>query len=288
MKPNILDFLNAHKVKILPHEVEPYLEFDGEKSSDKYVVIAKSRAVGGTEFCKNVALFDISDNSRNWERVLHSFPTYAIAKHFSHDNLFRQLSVPYSYLNAKFVKSTSNDLMSFEFAQNNRYLCHSITSLADSLRGVSVDFLVRDEIQLFSDDAVEATDASLSAAKHKWCLDVGTPMGKNNHLDKLWQRSDKRKYFYCCVECGEYFHPTMDLLCGIRDVKCPNCDKEQDKMEAARDGKWVAMRNPRGKPHIVGYNFTQLINPLIETVQMMRWREQYPPEVFKAEILGVI
>ncbi len=206
-----------------------------------------------------------------------------MANQYSRARLAPTLEKPYTYLNARWSQSTLSNL---NFVDECKYYVYGAGGDADSLKGISADFLIRDEVGEFSKDALSISDVSLSASKHPTCLDVGTPFGLNA-LKRIWQQSDKRKFFYCCVACDEYFQPTMELLCGICDVKCPNCDKEQNKMDAARDGKWVAMRNPK-KALRIGFHFTQLINPLVETVQMTHWRDELSPERFKAEILGEI
>jgi phage terminase large subunit GpA-like protein len=289
MQPNILDFLNSQKIEVFPHEVEPYLEFDGNHpNASKSVVIVKSRQMRATEFCKNVGLFDAICRNENSETVLHVFPRQQMAGRFSKERLLPELVKPYTFLSAMYNPNNgrSNDVYEFGHDASRRYIVMSGGS-ADSLHGIRGDLLIRDEVNMFSEDGISNTDTPLSVSKHPASLDIGTPAG-NDYLKHLWQQSDKRKYFYCCTACGEYFQPTMELLCGIRDVKCPNCEKEQDKLAAAKDGKWVTMRNPRGQVCRVGYHFTQLINPLVETVQMLRWRDEFSPGQFKAQVLGEI
>jgi phage terminase large subunit GpA-like protein len=281
-KPDIMEFLKAIGVETLPHEAEPYGVFDGP-AHPVSMVILKSRQMRGTEFGKNIALFHLAGRGNKFENVLHVFPRSETASRYVHHRLIPALTKPYTYLNEQLGDGAAIKISNITFKHDGHYFTYAGTS-ADALRGISVDLLVRDEVGELALGAVQNTDVSTSASTHPAVLDIGTPRG-NNVLKTLWQQSDMREYFYCCIECYEYFQPTMELLCGITDVGCPSCGREQDKLKAAVEGKWVQMRNPKYSGRI-GFHFTQLINPKIETIQLMRWREELSAERFRAEILG--
>ena len=286
MIPDIMQFIEATDLgEILPHEVEPYKQFDGERK-DLAMVIVKSRMMRGTEFAKNVSLFDITGRFTKFINVAYLSPRQETARRYSYDRLVPELNKPYSYLGSQ-VEETRVSNIRFS-GDCNYYVCSAAD--ADALHGLPADFLIRDEVGAFSKAAIDSSDPCLSAAKTKIQLDIGTPsMNPEGYqiLKQLWNQSDKRVFFYCCTGCDNYFRPTMDLLCGITDVRCPECGKEQEKLEASKEGKWVPMRNPE-KAWRVGYHFTQLINPLIETAQLIRWKAEYSPAKFSMEVLGEI
>ena len=286
MIPDIMQFMKATDLgEILPHEVEPYKQFDGMRK-DLSMVIVKSRMMRGTEFAKNVSLFDIAGRFEKFINVAYLSPRQEIARRYFHDRLLPELRKPYSYLSSQIVAQRVSNV---EFnGESNYSMCSA--SDHDAPHGLSADFLIRDEIGAFSKNAVDSPDPRLSVAKTKIQLDIGTPsLNQEGYqiLKQLWNQSDKRVFYYCCTGCANYFRPTMDLICGITDVRCPECGKEQEKLKASEDGKWVPMRNP-AKAWRVGYHFTQLINPLIETAQLIRWKAEYAPAKFSMEVLGEI
>jgi phage terminase large subunit GpA-like protein len=282
-KPDIFAFLKSIGTEVLPHEVEPYSVFNGERSRIG-VVIVKSRQVRGTEFCKNVALYHLAGKGNKHENTLHVFPRQEMASRYAKYRVMTSIDEPYTYLNEQLSEDERSTISGIPFKHDCRYYIFSASGQADALRGLSADMLIRDEVDQFLSSAIRNLDACTSACEFPIILDIGTPAG-NKILKSMWEQSDKREYFYCCDVCHDYFKPTIDLLCGIADIKCPNCQTEQSKMSAALDGKWIQMRNPKFATQI-GFHFTQLINPLIETIQILRWKEEFSSEKFKAEVLG--
>lgn len=70
----------------------------------------------------------------------------------------------------------------------------------------------------------------------------------------LYNRGDRRRWYWPCPCCGEYFQPSMDAVSGYRDaidpivaseaayVKCPHCEgriEPQQKRELNRLGVWL-------------------------------------------------
>lgn len=73
-------------------------------------------------------------------------------------------------------------------------------------------------------------------------------------ISSLYNRGDRRRWYWPCPHCGEYFQPTMDSVAGFRDnpdpvqasesvyVRCPHCERRilpTEKRELNQRGVWL-------------------------------------------------
>lgn len=99
----------------------------------------------------------------------------------------------------------------------------------------------------------------------------GTPLRKGSDYYKMWQRSSQQYYYLGCENCKEYFPlytPESNEWekIWIREfiVKCPHCQHEQNKLEAADRGKWVATKDPNDPDVLfIGFHINQFYMPKI-------------------------
>lgn len=95
----------------------------------------------------------------------------------------------------------------------------------------------------------------------------GTPKQRGSAFWDIWNRSSQQIYHLGCEKCKKHFPlytPNSNdwekvWLYG-KIVKCTHCGYEQNKIEAAERGKWVALQNPNDCDFI-GFHINQLYIP---------------------------
>lgn len=113
----------------------------------------------------------------------------------------------------------------------------------------------------------------------------GTPKQKGSNFHNMWKESTQQYYHLGCERCGEYFPlytPNSNewesiWLYGFI-VRCPHCEKEQDKREAAERGKWISfgdaaedeyLEDGTIKEKYIGFHINQLYIPTLEREQLI-------------------
>jgi DNA-directed RNA polymerase subunit RPC12/RpoP len=162
---------------------------------------------------------------------------------------------------------------------------YSAWAEADSLRGLSVDALMRDEFQDWSASAIANTAASTSRSKFAVEFSFGTPKTSGSPFNKIWELSDQRYFHPRCVKCSKLFMITLDNLVHSDIVKCPHCGFEQRKRDCNLRGEWIPTRStgPEGR---VGFHISQLIHPEITKEAILRFKQENSDSKFKNEVLG--
>ena len=136
----------------------------------------------------------------------------------------------------------------------------------------TVDSIFYDEVQEMPGTAIGNSKQILSKSQYGRKgsgvqLYFGTPRQNGTNYWKMWQKSSRQYYHLGCAKCKEYFPlytPESDeweriWLHGFI-VKCTKCGHEQNKLDAAERGKWIAS-NPDPDCEFVGYHLNQLYNP---------------------------
>lgn len=98
----------------------------------------------------------------------------------------------------------------------------------------------------------------------------GTPRRKGSDFHKMWQTSSQQYYYLGCEKCDKHFPlytPESDDWKNIwihgYIVRCTHCGHEQNKLEAAERGKWVATKDPNDEDCLmVGFHLNQLYMPM--------------------------
>jgi len=258
----------------------------------KPVVVVKGRQVEATEAALNVALYFLCNYK--FFNVLHAFPTETQVSRFSKERLqgairFSKPLVPGDPGQIEQCladhRNASNTVSTVEFRNHNFYYMYSAWAEADSLRGISVDALMRDEFQDWSPSAIANTEASTSQSKYAVEFSFGTPKSANSPFEDIWKNSDQRYFHSRCVSCSKLFQITMDNFLYHDIVKCTQCGKEQTKTDANRGGAWVPTKSV-GKEGRVGYHISQLIHPAIPRERITRQQDEWSDSKFKNEVLG--
>jgi hypothetical protein len=252
----------------------------------KPVVVVKGRQVEMTEAALNVSLYFLCNYK--FFNVLHAFPTKDQTSRYSKERLQGAIRFSKDGKISKMLadhKNASDTVSIVEFKNQNFYYMYSAWAEADSLRGISVDALMRDEFQDWNDGAIANTDAATARSKYAVEFSFGTPKAAGAPFEKLWELSDQRYYHSRCVRCSELFRITMDNSLHSDVVKCTHCGCEQRKKDANKNGKWIATR-PLTSTGRVGYHISQLIHPEIRIEDILRRKAEYSDSKFKNEVLG--
>jgi DNA-directed RNA polymerase subunit RPC12/RpoP len=251
------------------------------------VVVVKGRQVEMTEAALNVSLYFMYNYK--FFNVLHAFPTDKQVSRFSKERL--QGALEYSKngsLKAALAdhNKKSNTVSAVEFKNHNFYYMYSAWAEADSLRGISVDALMRDEFQDWTDSAIANTEMSTAQSKYAVEFSFGTPKAVGQPFERLWNQSDQRYWHPRCTKCNKLFMITLDNFIHGDIVKCPNCGQEQRKIDCNRRGQWIATKQLIGKEGRAGYHISQLIHPNIQREAITRHQVEWTDAKFKNEVLG--
>lgn len=255
------------------------------------VCVLKGRQVEMTEAALNVSLYFLCNYK--FFNVLHAFPTKEQVSRYSKERVQGALrfSVPDAQGNAKLEKfkadhkNASDTVSSIEFKNSNFYYMYSAWAEADSLRGLSVDALMRDEFQDWADGAIANTDSATARSKYAVEFSFGTPKSAGTPFERLWEFSDQRYYHSRCIKCNKLFYITLDNSVHGTIVKCDKCGFEQSKKDANLRGEWIATRAAT-KEGRAGFHISQLIHPEIRKEEILRRKQEYSDSKFKNEVLG--
>lgn len=139
----------------------------------------------------------------------------------------------------------------------------------------TADVLFFDEVQKTTGMAIGNSLKVLTTAKYgKPSKGVqvyfGTPRRKGSDFHKMWQTSSQQYYYLGCEKCEKHFplytpgsDDWKDIWIHGYIVKCTHCGFEQNKLEAAERGKWIAIKDPNDEDCLmVGFHLNQLYMPM--------------------------
>lgn len=194
------------------------------------------------------------------------------------------------------TRDASNTRTFKDFSGGQLYLEHA--GSPSRLKSTTVRDLIVDELDEFSnnlsggDDPVAMLDGRTSAfpATHKR-LYISTPQIQGvSRIEQLWLKSDQRKYYVPCPECGHEqplewggLHWSPDgkaTYYGCRE--CGSCIDEYHKTNMIAAGRWIP-QNPESK--IRGYHINCLYYPIglgprwLDLVQMWRDAQNDPAKL---------
>jgi hypothetical protein len=174
---------------------------------------------------------------------------------------------------------------------------------ADRIMGRTCDVIFFDEVQKTTSQAIGNALKILTTAKYGRPskgvqIYFGTPRRKGSDFHKMWQTSSQQYYYLGCNHCDKHFPlytPGSDdwkkvWIHGMI-VKCPHCGHEQNKLEAAERGKWVALKDPDDPDcQMIGFHINQLYMPMFTREDIENEMPGKHPinteRVFMNEVLG--
>ena len=200
--------------------------------------------------------------------------------------------------------ASANDSLHFKQFRGGNHLWIESTGIdADRIRGRTADVIFFDECQKISGQAIGNALKILTTAKYGKPskgvqIFVGTPKRKGSDFHKMWQTSSQQYYYLGCEKCGDHFPlytPESDEWEKIwihgYIVKCTHCGHEQNKLEAAERGKWVALKDADDPDcEMIGFHINQLYMPMFTREDIEKEKPGKHPinteRVFMNEVLG--
>lgn len=197
---------------------------------------------------------------------LYTFPTYKQLKTFVKQRLFPEFQNGYYKTLIKDPKATTQEMMKIRDSS----LVFRSSSQGSSMEGLQVDFLSLDEYDRLNPMAEQSGIESQKSSKYKMLRRWSTPTVANYGINRLYNQSDQRRWFYKCEHCG--YEQTMDYEKNIKQVNkdgidldglvvkpgtfqfvCQKCGKPLDRWYS---GHWEVTNPGQGRIH--GYNISQL------------------------------
>ena len=305
-------------------DIYRYIGIKALEPNSKPIIITKGRQVGATTMASVLEMYFMGsgifgNGSKPPIRVIHTFPQLELAAAYSKTKLNQMIvsahpvedpekkisGKPKSRMQALLDQTTAtNDSLHFkQFIGGNHLWIESVGLDGDRIMGRTADVIFFDEVQKTTGLAIGNSLKVLTTAKYgKPSKGVqiyfGTPRRKSSEFHKMWQTSSQQYYYLGCEKCKEYF-PLYTP--GSNDwekiwihgfvVKCTHCGYEQNKLEAAERGKWVALKNPDDEDcQMIGFHINQLYMPMFSREDIDNEKPGRHPinteRVFQNEVLG--
>lgn len=301
-------------------DIYRYIALKAIEPASKPVVMVKGRQVGATTMasaleCYFMACGMYGTKGRAPMRILHLFPTLALAAAYTKDKLdpmfasakpipgvLKPNGMLKTFIEAKMdTNSPANSSLHYKkFLHGNQIWIESTGLDGGRIRGRTADCGFFDEVQDMNSIAIGAVTKILTQAKYGFNgkgvqVYFGTPKMKGSPHWKMWDKSSQQYYHLHCEKCGGYFplyRPDVnwqDVWLYGYVVKCTHCGHEQNKLEAAERGKWIPLNDPVSS-QFIGYHINQLYLPLFSKEMI----EEAMPEnsainterIYMNEVLG--
>lgn len=236
---------------------------------------------------------------------------YNLIRPFIHDNLLYKIDYQaekyswnnkyneYSWQILNSVTKVDKKMQTYdiEVEDNHNFV------LAPNKDGITLGGLIAHNCQKTTSQAIGNSLKILTTSKYgKPSKGVqiyfGTPRRKGSDFYKMWQRSSQQYYYLGCQNCNKHFPlytPGSDdwkkIWIHTKIVKCVHCGHEQNKLEAAERGKWIALKSP-DEPDcdMIGFHMNQLYMPMFTREDIDNETPGKHPinteRVFQNEVLG--
>lgn len=137
------------------------------------------------------------------------------------------------------------------------------------VRMTPADWILLDERDLFDDEMAAQVNQRLGNSTIRRRSDMGTPKLPDDGIDRLYGKSDMRRWQIKCDDCNKHtcmeteFPQCIGLKDGLGYPKCVHCGKLIDRT----NGSWEM-----DSPHkdTVGYWCSQLLNPNRPLAQVLK------------------
>jgi hypothetical protein len=254
--------------------VNRYRRFDGMPPSipfpimDIYqdmhpeVVIMKAAQVYISEYGINLALWAADQHWADRGVCLYVFPKQEQMDDFSQDRVNRAIQGSF-YLKERVLQvdrpEHANRVRLRKIGGSPIYFRGSDSVM--QTRAIDADLVVCDEVDLFSEGAVQRVKERMGSSFQPLFRAFSQPQYPDGPIDKLYQESDQRHYYLTCEHCGEQQHleweHNIEFTLDRSDCRviCRKCKKHIDRLAK---GEWRA-HNPGAYAH--GYHISKLYSP---------------------------
>lgn len=139
------------------------------------------------------------------------------------------------------------------------------------LKSVPADFIVYDELDEASQNAVDMADERMSHSLHKEKLMLSNPTLPDYGIHKAFLLSDQKYYLLKCPKCNEYTDVVETFPNCLADFKTKVvllCQRCRDGILNPAVGKWVP-KKPSIKDRS-GYQYSQLYSQFVKPADVLR------------------
>jgi phage terminase large subunit GpA-like protein len=299
--------LDGKPFRINKNGYKPYAEiyrYIGVKALEKNslpVVILKSRQTGATTMASALEMYFLGSGifgsgNRPPIRIIHTFPQLDLAFAYSKVKLSNMITSSVITDDKKQIKSQksksymqsmldtsspTNDSLQFkQFQGGNHIWIESMGIDAQRLRGRTADILIVDEIADVPASAIANATKVLNKAQYGAVgsgvqVYFGTPKQRGSTFWEIWNKSSQQYYYLGCEKCKQHFplytpgsNDWEDIWIYGFTVRCTHCGYEQNKLDAAERGKWVATRD-QDECQFIGFHINQLYMPDLTKERLM-------------------
>lgn len=200
-------------------------------------------------------------------RILYVSPTYNQVSQFSNDKL-RPFITQSPMIKKYFLnKESTTNVMEKSFSNQSKVILRSCFNSADSIRGITADYLALDEVQDIGYDNIFVIKEIGSSRLNFTTLYAGTPKTINNTLGRLWKKSTQNEWAIKCTGCNHYNIIGLAHI-GKEGLVCEKCNKRLNYMH----GTWV-QTNPNPNPinSFPAYRIPQPCTPFHQ--HPSKWKE---------------
>jgi phage terminase large subunit GpA-like protein len=254
------------------------------RSGVQTVVVMKGAQLGASEFLLNVLGYylDLAPSP-----ILAVQPTIEMARRFSRQRLAEMLDLSPVLKSLGAVprggRMPASEL--FKGFRSGAALILTGANSPSSLRSLPARIILLDEVDGYPGDVGgegDPCDLAIARAESygtaKRVLLISTPTEKGlSRIERLYEASDRRRYFVPCSHCGlavTFEFEGLRLEGNAAVYRCPVCGEdiqERDKLGMLERGSWRP--TARCETHTRGYHLSQLYSPWTEWRDLLRRHE---------------
>ena len=268
-------YCRTEKGDVLDFHDHSYLVDIYDDESDE-IVIQKAAQTCLTTYGINYALY-FCDTEQ--VAVIYTFPTSGDVSEFSRARVNPVIkATPY-------LRSRIDDIDSVELKQfGGSYLYFRGTWSERQAISIPADLLIHDEIDRSKLSVISMYRERLSHSKFKRIIQLSNPSIPEHGISALYARSDMKKWFITCPECGKEqvmtFPDSIKMGTPYKDdiyYQCLFCKARLDN-EVRRTGRWK-VTNPGSR--LSGYHVSQLMvtwitaEEIVEKFENERWKQTF-------------
>lgn len=217
--------------------------------------------------------------------ALYVAPTQNQASTFSKQKLDPVLNLS-PFIKEFFFKTNRNNQVYYKRLSNGSDMVLKSSYLdADSIRGISADLLMVDEVQDILVDNLPVIEETLTRSDHKIRLYAGTPKTAQHAIEMYWERSSQNEWMMRCEHCNHWNRATEDNILP-EGLGCSDCKKRLNPIK----GEWVSFaRSQEGE--FEGFRVPQIIVPWVPWTgsdgSIISKYKTYSREKFYNEVLAL-
>ena len=192
-----------------------------------------------------------------------------------------------------FGKGRTNQAYFKGFTNGSGYWLRWFATGVNSVRGLSVDGVDIDEVQLIQSDDIPVVRENMRRSPYKDLTYAGTPLHNQNPIEDLWKRSTRDEWMVKCYHCNRHNYLDERNISKFF-LQCRYCSTaDSPKQIFPQQGLWVrTTREP--STYLRGVRVNALMvseipwTPELGGEDSIVWMyENYPSNQFRNEVLAL-